>query len=95
MARRKKVSTRIKRDKINLTIHPDILTWAKTLAHRRTVSQLFEDLVEAEWHRRQSPPQASMIPPALAQPPLQQQAYDPSAQILADYRYRQPVQQQQ
>jgi hypothetical protein len=52
-------------------------------------------LVEAEWHRRQSPPQASMIPPALAQPPLQQQAYDPSAQILADYRYRQPVQQQQ
>jgi hypothetical protein len=64
------------------------------LARRRTVSQLFEDLVEAEWHRRQSPPQASMIPPALAQP-LQQQAYDPSAQILADYRYRQPVQQQQ
>lgn len=95
MARRKKVSTRTKREKINLTIHPDIQTWAKTLARRRTISQLFEDLVEAEWHRRQSPPQASMIPPALAQTPLQHQAYDPSAEILANYRYRQPVPQQQ
>ena len=85
------------RGKLNLTIHPEIREFAQHLAtrRRRSISQLFEDLVEAEWHRRQSPPQASMIPPALAQPPLQQQAYDPSAQILADYRYRQPVQQQQ
>ena len=85
------------RGKLNLTIHPEIREFAQHLAtrRRRSISQLFEDLVEAEWHRRQSPPQASMIPPALSQPPLQQQAYDPSAQILADYRYRQPVQQQQ
>jgi hypothetical protein len=84
MTRRKKVSTRNKRVKINLTIHPDIQTWAKTLAHRRTVSQLFEDLVEAEWYRRQNPPQL-----------LQHQAPELSSEILANHRYRQPVQQQQ
>ena len=38
------------RGKLNLTIHPEIRDFAEQLAfkRRRSVSQLFEDLVEAE-----------------------------------------------
>ncbi len=41
---------------LNLTIHPDIRAWVEELARirRRSISLLFEELVEAEWHRRQS-----------------------------------------
>jgi hypothetical protein len=41
------------RGKLNLTIHPEIKEFAVALANARrdTVSQLFEDLVEAEWNR--------------------------------------------
>jgi len=41
------------RGKLNLTIHPEIRDFAEQLAfkRRRSVSQLFEDLVEAEWFR--------------------------------------------
>ena len=44
------------RKKLNLTIHPDIRTYAEALAkkRRRSISQLFEDLVEAEWIRREN-----------------------------------------
>jgi hypothetical protein len=41
------------RGKLNLTIHPEIREYAEVLSQkrRRSVSQLFEDLVEAEWMR--------------------------------------------
>ena len=41
------------RGKLNLTIHPEIKDFALVLANarRHTISQLFEDLVEAEWNR--------------------------------------------
>jgi len=41
------------RGKLNLTVHPEIKEFAFALANARrdTVSQLFEDLVEAEWNR--------------------------------------------
>ncbi|MEI6338806.1 MAG: hypothetical protein WCQ57_09525, partial [Verrucomicrobiota bacterium] len=44
------------RKKLNLTIHPDIRTYAEALAkkRRRSISQLFEDLVEAEWVQREN-----------------------------------------
>ena len=44
------------RGKLNLTIHPEIREFAQHLAtrRRRSISQLFEDLVEAEWMRRQA-----------------------------------------
>ena len=62
---RKKDPNRILRGKLNLTIHPEIRTFADELAFRkrRSVSQLFEDLIEAEWQRMQSP-----VPPAPAAP---------------------------
>lgn len=48
---------------LNLTIHPDIRAWADELSRirRRSISLLFEELVEAEWLRRQA---------AEAHPPL-------------------------
>ncbi len=60
------------RGKLNLTIHPEIRDFAEKLAfkRRRSVSQLFEDLVEAEWLRYQTavqtPPQP--VAPQYAQP---------------------------
>jgi len=74
------------REKMNLTIHPEIRDFADQLAfkRRRSVSQLFEDLVEAEWHRMQAamaqtppPPQPAVQapPPVYAQPPYPQTAY--------------------
>jgi hypothetical protein len=50
------------RGKLNLTIRPEIREWADALKRRRSISQLFEDLVEAEWNRQyaamQNPPQS-------------------------------------
>ncbi len=42
-----------RRSKLNLTIHPDIKQFATEIANkrRRSVAQLFEDLVEREWNR--------------------------------------------
>jgi hypothetical protein len=57
------------RAKLNLTIHPEIRIYADELAlkRRRSISQLFEDLIEAEWIRLQSQP---LFPqPAPQQPP--------------------------
>ncbi|MFA7234738.1 MAG: DUF6364 family protein [Terrimicrobiaceae bacterium] len=47
--------------KLNLTIAPDIRAVAETMAasRRRSLSQLFEDLIEAEWESR--PPKISAI----------------------------------
>jgi hypothetical protein len=69
MGRRKKPVEQ-RRVKLNMTIHPDIRAWADeiSLKRRRSVSQLFEDLVELEW-MRQNPAAAP------AQPSPQQQAY--------------------
>lgn len=76
---RKKDPNRILRGKLNLTIHPEIRTYADELAlkKRRSVSQLFEDLIEAEWLRMQAPPQAAPAPavPAPAAPQPVPQAY--------------------
>ena len=71
MARQKKPIEQ-RRVKINLTIHPDIRAWADevSLKRRRSVSQLFEDLVELEWMRQHAAPA-----PSPAQPSPQQQAY--------------------
>ena len=71
MGRRKKPVEQ-RRVKLNMTIHPDIRAWADeiSLKRRRSVSQLFEDLVELEW-MRQNPAAA----PSQVQPSPQQQAY--------------------
>ncbi len=52
------------RGKLNLTIHPEIRDFAEQLAfkRRRSVSQLFEDLVEAEWFRYQAAQQGAPAP---------------------------------
>lgn len=41
------------RSKLNLTVHPEIREFALEIANkrRRSMAQLFEDLVEAEWNR--------------------------------------------
>jgi hypothetical protein len=95
MPRRKNHWPRHQRVKINLSIHPDVQEWAKKLAARRTAGQLFEDLIEAEWLRQQSLSESPELPPGHPQTPLQHQVYPTEAEILANLRYRQPVQQQQ
>jgi len=67
MARKRKSPDQL-RGKMNLTIHPEIREWAQILMRRRSMSQLFEDLVEAEWNRQhaaaQNPPQSLQpVPP--------------------------------
>lgn len=62
------------REKLNLTMHPEVRDWAEELCFRgrRSLSRLFEDLVEAEWQRMKNPPppvSAPTAPPA-AQPPF-------------------------
>lgn len=71
------------RGKLNLTIHPEIRAYADELAikRRRSVSQLFEDLIEAEWMRNQ--PAAQQAPQYQPVPP---QSYQPAPS------YSQPVQ---
>ena len=73
MGRRKKPVEQ-RRVKLNMTIHPDIRAWADeiSLKRRRSISQLFEDLVELEW-MRQHPAAAPSPAPALPQ----QQVYYP------------------
>jgi hypothetical protein len=61
------------RGKMNLTIHPEIRAYADELAakRRRSISQLFEDLIEAEWIRLHQPPPVSYqhpYPPAYQHP---------------------------
>lgn len=77
------------RGKLNLTMHPEVREWADIIAfkRRRSISQLFEDLVEAEWHRQKQPqPSPAPIPPAAPQygqptyMPLQPLGFYPSPQ---------------
>ena len=72
------------RGKLNLTIHPEIREFAQHLAtrRRRSISQLFEDLVEAEWMRRQA------IQPSYFAP-----SHDSSAQYGAPIPQSQPLHQ--
>lgn len=63
----KKSGNKTLRGKLNLTIHPEIREFAEHLAtkRRRSISQLFEDLIEAEWIRKQGgylAPLPSQIP---------------------------------
>lgn len=59
---RRKKTDPTPRGKLNLTMHPEVREWADIIAfrRRRSISQLFEDLVEAEWNRQN---QASAAPP--------------------------------
>jgi hypothetical protein len=72
------------RGKLNLTIHPEIREFAQHLAtrRRRSISQLFEDLVEAEWMRRQA------IQPSYFAP-----SHDSAAQYGAPIPQSQPLHQ--
>jgi hypothetical protein len=69
---RKPTSPEHRRAIINLTIHPEIREWAEVLKRRHSVSQLFEDLVEAEWLRQQAaiqnPPPPAPVPQPTATP---------------------------
>jgi hypothetical protein len=58
------------RGKLNLTIHPEIREFAEQLAtkRRRSISQLFEDLIEAEWMRKQGGAPLPSQAPATEQP---------------------------
>lgn len=46
------------RKKLNLTIHPEVREFAEKMAdkRRRSISQLFEELIEAEWNRQKVAP---------------------------------------
>ncbi len=69
---------------MNLTIHPEIREWAQILMRRRSMSQLFEDLVEAEWNRFQT---ASQNPPQPAPAPLPQPQQAPYFHQPSPYYY--------
>ena len=73
MPRAKKSADQL-RVKVNLTIHPEIREWANaiSLRRRRSISQIFEELVESEWQRFQGAAQAMPVAPSL---PPQQQVY--------------------
>jgi len=69
--RRKKTDPTL-RGKLNLTMHPEVREWADIIAfkRRRSISQLFEDLVEAEWNRQNQPPVPSPLPAPQHQAPM-------------------------
>jgi hypothetical protein len=66
------------RVKMNLTIHPEIREWAEVLKRRRSVSQLLEDLVEAEWLRQQAAALTAQPQVPVQQPPAPQYFHQPS-----------------
>jgi hypothetical protein len=77
--------------KLNLTIHPEIREWADSISgrRRRSISHVFEELVEAEWHRFQA--LGHVTQPRV--PPQQQQPYfyPPHPQYIAQQQ-QQPQQ---
>ena len=79
---RRKKTDDILRGKLNLTMHPEVREWADLIAfkRRRSLSQLFEDLVEAEW-KRQNQPQPPAVPAQPATP----------VQPVAPAQYSQPM----
>jgi hypothetical protein len=85
MGRKRKSPDQI-RVKLNLTIHPEIRERAETLMRRRSISQLFEDLVEAEWNRQQT---AALNPPPPA--PVLQAQPAPCFHQLSPYYYAPPT----
>ena len=85
---RKPKSPDQRREKLNLTIHPEIREWAETLMRRRSISQLFEDLVEAEWNRQQS---AAQNPPQPTPAPAPQPQHAPYFYQPSPYYYAPPT----
>jgi hypothetical protein len=76
------ISNKQLRGKLNLTIHPEIRAYAEELStlRRRSISQLFEDLVDAEWMRLQamrSPQYMAPQQPQPAAPQSYRQPYPP------------------
>ena len=75
------ISNKQLRGKLNLTIHPEIRAYAEELStlRRRSISQLFEDLVDAEWMRLQSMRSPQYMAPQQPQPasPSYRQPYPP------------------
>jgi hypothetical protein len=69
--RRNKTDPKL-RGKLNLTMHPEVREWADIIAfkRRRSISQLFEDLVEAEWNRQNQPQAPSPKPAPQHQAPM-------------------------
>lgn len=65
---------RVKREKMNLTIHPEIRAFAEEMANRNrmSISLLVEDLVEDEWNRVQNNPGHTYrpLPPEYPVPPV-------------------------
>lgn len=88
MPRQKKTLEQL-RVKINLTTHPDIRAWAEELSRkrRRSVSQLFEDLIDQEWLRQQAIHQPAQHP---IQPLPQQQIFYPPQPYPYGYMPLQP-----
>lgn len=86
------------RGKLNLTIHPEIRAFAEELANkrRRSISHLFEELIEAEWLRRQGllPQQPQGFPQGQPAPHAPQPAaptYQAPQPAPAPNPYQQPV----
>ena len=75
------ISNKQLRGKLNLTIHPEIRAYAEELSalRRRSISQLFEDLVDAEWMRLQAMRSPQYMAPQQPQPasPSYRQPYPP------------------
>jgi len=101
MPRKKKPADQ-RRIKLNLTIHPEIREWADSISgrRRRSISQIFEELVEAEWQRFQAlgqvaqsgvPPQSIPQAPIPAMPQQPPYFYPPQPQYIAQQQ-QQPQQ---
>jgi hypothetical protein len=88
MPRKKKPADQ-RRVKINLTIHPEIREWADSISgrRRRSISHVFEELIEAEWHRFQA--LGHVTQPGV--PPQQHPYYYPPPQYVAQQQ-QQPQQ---
>jgi hypothetical protein len=93
MPRKKKPADQ-RRIKLNLTIHPEIREWADSISgrRRRSISHVFEELVEAEWQRFQAlghvaqpgvPPQSIPQAPIPAMPQQQPYFYPPQPHYIA------------
>jgi hypothetical protein len=91
---RKKKPEEQRRIKLNLTIHPEIRDWANAISQRRrrSLSQIFEELVEAEWQRWQIPPQSLAQAPTSSMPQQQPYFYPPQPYYIAQLQ-GQPQQQ--
>jgi hypothetical protein len=89
MARKRKSPDQL-RGKMNLTIHPEVREWAQILMRRRSMSQLFEDLVEAEWNRQPAAAQNPLPPAPVPQPQTAPYFHQPSPYYYAPPTAAQP-----